>query len=45
MDQNIDFYAHALVILVFTPTSKAEIDDAVKMGADGVYLDFVSLLE
>ena len=33
------------VILVFTPTSKEEVSDAAEMGADGVYLDFVSLIE
>lgn len=33
------------MIFVFTPTSKEEVEDAAMMGADGVYLDFVSLIE
>ena len=33
------------VILVFTPTSKEDMADAIEMGADGVYLDFTCLLE
>lgn len=33
------------MIFVFTPTSKEEIEEAVEMGADGVYIDSVSLLE
>lgn len=32
-------------IFVFTPKSNNEILDAASMGADGVYLDFVSLLD
>ena len=31
-------------IFVFTPASKDDILDATEMGADGVYLDFISLL-
>lgn len=33
------------LILVFTPTSKEDVVDAKEMGANGVYLDFISLLE
>lgn len=33
------------IILVFTPINKEEVEDAKVNGADGVYLDFVSLLE
>ena len=33
------------VIFVFTPTSKNGVEDAIEMGADGVYLDDVSLIE
>lgn len=33
------------MIFVFTPTTKEEVADAAAMGADGVYLDFVSLIE
>ncbi len=32
-------------IFVFTPTSTEEVEDAVAMGADGVYLNFISLIE
>jgi glycerophosphoryl diester phosphodiesterase len=33
------------VILVFTPKTKEDVADAISMGANGVYLDFISLLE
>ena len=33
------------VILVFTPKTKKDVTDALSMGANGVYLDFISLLE
>lgn len=33
------------VVLVFTPTSNEAVADAKEMGADGVYLDSISLIE
>ena len=33
------------MIFVFTPTTAEGVDDAINMGADGVYLDFISLME
>ena len=40
----LDEVKETKAILVFTPTSEEEIIDAISMGADGVYLDFISLL-
>lgn len=32
-------------IFIFTPQSKADIEDALSMGADGVYLDYIDLID